>query len=99
MVVYQIAVTEAVKADLSYYTAFERKIMAAATRTQLSDSPAVATRNRKRLRDNPFARWALRPGHYRLFYEIDETARQVTIVAVVHKEHNRLFIRGKEVQP
>ena len=98
MAVYHIAVTEAGKADLSYYTAFERKIMVAAMRAQLSDSPAVETRNRKRLRDNPIARWELRSGHYRIFYEVDETAWQATIVAVGHKDHNRLFIRGQEVQ-
>ena len=63
MAVYQLAVTEEAKADLSYYTAFERKIMAAAMRAQLTDSPAVETRNRKRLRDNPVARWELRSGH------------------------------------
>jgi mRNA-degrading endonuclease RelE of RelBE toxin-antitoxin system len=98
MAVYHIAVTEEAKADLSYYTAFERKIMATAIRAQLSDSPAMETRNRKRLRDNPVARWELRSSHYRIFYQVDETARQVTIVAVGHKDHNRLFIRGQEVQ-
>jgi mRNA-degrading endonuclease RelE of RelBE toxin-antitoxin system len=98
MAVYQIAVTEAAKADLSSYTAFERKIMATAIRAQLSDSPAMETRNRKRLRDNPIARWELRSGHYRIFYEVDATARQVTIVAMGHKDQNRLFIRGQEVQ-
>jgi mRNA-degrading endonuclease RelE of RelBE toxin-antitoxin system len=72
--------------------------MVAAMRAQLSDSPAVETRNRKRLRDNPIARWELRSGHYQIFYEIDETAWQVTIVVVGHKDHNRLFIRGEEVQ-
>jgi mRNA-degrading endonuclease RelE of RelBE toxin-antitoxin system len=98
MALYQIAVTGEAKADLSYYTAFERKIMTAAMRAQLSDSPSVETRNRKRLRDNPIASSELRAGHYRILYEVDETARQVTIVAVGHKDHNRLFIRGKEVQ-
>jgi mRNA-degrading endonuclease RelE of RelBE toxin-antitoxin system len=98
MAVYQIALTEAAKADLSYYTAFERKVMAAAIRAQLSDSPAVEARNRKRLRDNSIARWELRSGHYRIFYEVDEMAQQVTILAVGHKDHNRLFIRGQEVQ-
>ena len=98
MAVYHIAVTEEAKTDLSYYTAFERKIMAAAMRVQLTDSPAMETRNRKRLRDNPVARWELRSGHYRIFYEVDETVLQVTIVAVGHKDHNRLFIRGQEVQ-
>jgi mRNA-degrading endonuclease RelE of RelBE toxin-antitoxin system len=98
MAAYHLALTEEAKADLSYYTAFERKIMAAAMRAQLSDLPAVETRNRKRLRDNPVARWELRSGHYRIFSEVDETARQVTIMAVGHKDHNRLFIRGQEVQ-
>ena len=98
MAVYQIAVTEEAKADLSYYTAFERKIMTAAMRAQLTDSPAVETRNRKRLRDNPIARWELRSGQHRIFSEVDETARQVTVMAVGHKDHNRLFIRGQEVQ-
>ena len=98
MAVYQIALTEAAKADLSYYTAFERKVMAAAIRAQLSASPAVEARNRKHLRDNPIARWELRSGYYRIFYEVDEMAQQVTILAVGHKDHNRLFIRGQEVQ-
>jgi mRNA-degrading endonuclease RelE of RelBE toxin-antitoxin system len=98
MAVYHIAVTEAAKADLSYYTAFERKIIAAAIRAQLTDSPAVKTRNRKRLRDNPIPRWELRSGYYRIFYEIDETARQFSIIGMGHKDHKRLFIRGQEVQ-
>ena len=98
MAVYHIAVTEEAKADLSYYTAFQRKTMVAAMRAQLTGSLAAETRNQKRLRDNPVARWELRSGHYRIFYEVDETAGQVTIVAVGHKDHNRLFIRGQEVQ-
>jgi len=98
MAVYQIAVTEEAKADLSYYTAFERKIITATMRAQLPDSPSGETRNRKRLRDNPIASWGLRSGHYRIFYEVDETACQVTIMAVGHKDHNRLFVRGKEVR-
>jgi hypothetical protein len=32
------------------------------------------------------------------FYEVNETAKRVTIVAVGHKEHNILFVQGKEVQ-
>jgi mRNA-degrading endonuclease RelE of RelBE toxin-antitoxin system len=90
--------TEEANTDLAYYRAFERKLIATAMRAQLTDSPAVETKNRKRLRDNPVARWELRSGHYRIFYEVDETVLRVTIVAVGHKDHNRLFIRGREVQ-
>lgn len=41
--------------------------------------------------------WELRAGRFRIFYEGDETARHVTIVAVGHKDHGKLVIRGREV--
>jgi len=95
---YQIEVTESAKDDLSVYTVFERKTMASAMRAQLTYQPMIETRQRKKLRDNPVASWELRIGKYRVFYEIDEMSQKVTIIAVGHKEHNTLFIRGKEVQ-
>ncbi len=95
---FQIDVTEEAKGDLSYYTAFERKIMVSEIREQLTHQPHVETKNRKPLRDNPVASWELRVGKYRVFYEVDETARTVSVVSVGHKEHNVLWIRGKEVQ-
>ena len=67
-------------------------------RAQLTYQPMIETRQRKKLRDNPVASWELRVGKHRVFYEIDERSRKVTIIAVGHKEHNILFIRGKEVQ-
>ena len=94
---YQIEVTEEAKADLSYYTAFERKIITVAVRTQLTHLPSVESRSRKKLRDNPLATWEMRAGKYRVFYEVDDASRKVMIVAVGHKEHNLLFVRGKEV--
>ena len=95
---YQIEVTESAKDDLSVYTVFERKTMASAMRGQLTYQPMIETRQRQKLRDNPVASWELRVGKHRVFYEIDERSRKVTIIAVGHKEHNILFIRGKEVQ-
>jgi mRNA-degrading endonuclease RelE of RelBE toxin-antitoxin system len=95
---YQIAVTESAKDDLSVYTAFERKAIASAIRAQLTYQPMIETRRRKKLRDNPVASWELRIGKYRVFYEIDGMSRKVTIIAIGHKDHNALFIRGKEVQ-
>jgi mRNA-degrading endonuclease RelE of RelBE toxin-antitoxin system len=95
---YQIAVTESANDDLSVYTAFERKTIASAIRAQLTYQPMIETRQRKKLRDNPVASWELRVGKYRVFYEIDEMSRKVTIIAIGHKEHNILFVRGREVQ-
>ena len=56
------------------------------------------TRNRKLLRDNPVADWELRVGEFRVFYEVDVDEHRVRIVAVGHKEHNRLFIGGEEIE-
>ncbi len=97
MAVHKIEVTEDAKLDLDFYSAAERKTVVSEIRIQLAHEPTVETRNRKKLRDNPLATWELRVGRYRVFYEVDEVTVVVTIVSVGHKEHNKLFIRGKEV--
>jgi mRNA-degrading endonuclease RelE of RelBE toxin-antitoxin system len=98
MAAYQIEVTEEAKEDLDYYTASERKTIVSQIRAQLEHQPSNETRNRKKLRDSPVASWELRAGKFRIFYEVDEAASQVTIVAVGHKEHQILYIKGKEVE-
>jgi hypothetical protein len=40
--------------------------------------------------------WELRVGRFRVFYKVEQDI--VTVVAVGSKQHNKLFIRGKEVQ-
>ena len=45
----------------------------------------------------PLAPWELRIGDYRVFCEIREE-RIVRVLAVGHKEHNVLFIRGRRVE-
>jgi mRNA-degrading endonuclease RelE of RelBE toxin-antitoxin system len=39
----------------------------------------------------------LRVGKFRVFYELEEPTT-VKIVAVGHKEHNDLFVRGKRIE-
>ena len=95
---FPIEVTEGAKIDLSYFTAFERKVIISEIRKQLTHEPQVETRNRKRLRDNPIASWELRVGKYLDCYEVGEAAETVCVVSVGHKEHNVLRIRGTEVQ-
>jgi mRNA-degrading endonuclease RelE of RelBE toxin-antitoxin system len=97
MAAFRFEITEDARADLSYYTAFERKIVVSQIRDQLTHQPAVATRNRKRLRDNPIARWELRIDKYRIFYDVDEDSELVIIVAVGHKDHEVLWIRDQKV--
>ncbi|MBC8550912.1 MAG: type II toxin-antitoxin system RelE/ParE family toxin [Candidatus Brocadiales bacterium] len=95
---YQIELTEEAKADLYYFPVFERRIITIEIRVQLLHQPLVETRNKKKLRDNPIATWELRSGEYRIFYEVNKPSRKVTIVAIGHKEHNILFIKGIEVK-
>lgn len=94
---YHVDVTEDAKTDLTYYNASDRKTIVSEIKAQLVHQPVVATRNRKPLRENPLAAWELRVGKFRIFYSVDETAGTVTIVAVGHKEHDQLLIRGKRV--
>ncbi len=86
---YQIELTWEARADLYYYSAFERKIIVSAIRAQLTNLPLIETKNRKKLRDNPFTSWEMRLGKYRVFYEADKASRKVTIVGVGHKEHTK----------
>jgi len=57
----------------------------------------VATTRRKRLRPNPVAPWELRLGDYRVFYEVAEPG-VVRVLAVGHKTHNDLLIRGRRIE-
>jgi mRNA-degrading endonuclease RelE of RelBE toxin-antitoxin system len=98
MAAYQIEFTEDARTDLSFYTAFERKTIVSEIRDKLTYQPLVETRNCKPLRGNPIAPWELRVAKYRVFYEVDENGRSVNIVAVGHKDHEALLIRGKKVE-
>ncbi len=63
---------------------------------QLSQEPTNQTRNRKRLRPNQVAERELRIGEHRVFYDVDTEAVAVEVKMVGYKEHNTLFVRGKE---
>jgi mRNA-degrading endonuclease RelE of RelBE toxin-antitoxin system len=70
---------------------------------QLSHSPTEETRNRKPLDEPaPFgATWELRCGRdnrFRVFYEADSATREVHVLAIGVKDHNRLLIGGEEYQ-
>ena len=64
---------------------------------QLTHQPTVETRNRKRMRRQTLAPWALRIGDARVYYDAREAPEPVVeILAVGVKEHNRVLI-GREV--
>jgi mRNA-degrading endonuclease RelE of RelBE toxin-antitoxin system len=98
MAEFRIEVTGDARDDLFHYPASERKLITTGIRAQLLHEPLVVTKNRKPLRANPIASWELRLGKFRVFYEADENSRTVKVIAVGHKEHNQLFVRGQEVK-
>ena len=98
MATYTIQVTDDAKMDLSFYTAFERKMIVVEIRTQLVYEPTTETRNRKKLNQHPIAAWELRVGKYRVFYQVDARSELVSVISIGHKEHNRLYIRNREVE-
>lgn len=94
---YRIVFTPSANEDLEWFRKPEQRIIIDATMEQLSHEPMTLTRNRKPLRPNPIAAWAIRIGDYRVYYDIDPPASLVTVRAVGFKDHNVLLIRGKEV--
>ena len=88
--------TESALGDLGFFRKYEQNIITEEIHVQLSYEPARETRNRKALEPNALADWELRIGDYRVFYDIDTAVPTVKVKAIGYKEHNRLFIRGKE---
>jgi hypothetical protein len=81
------------------YHGLLRRVM----KEQLTHTPAEETRNRKPLdQPAPFeASWELRCGpdnRFRIFYEVDSTARQVQVLAIGVKDRKGLLIGGEEYE-
>ncbi len=75
----------------------DQQILFDAIAVQLVDQPDKPTRNRKRLEENDLAPWELRVGDFRVFYDVDEDAERVVVIAVGKKTHNTLRIGGEEI--
>ena len=97
IVTFRVEFTEKAFVHLEAFRRFERNIILDAIKAQLPYQPTEETRHRKLLRANPLADWELRIQQYRVFYEVDSERHLVRIVAIGHKEHNKLFIGGEEI--
>ena len=93
---YRTEFTDGARLDLRYLRSHEQGIIVAAIEAQLVWEPGKETRNRKLLRLNPLADWEMRAGNHRVFYDVLADTQTVAIKAIGWKEHNALFIRGKE---
>lgn len=63
----------------------------------LAEDPLTETRNLKTLRPNPVAHRELRLfARYRILFNVDEQAQEVTIILVGEKRGNALIVQGEE---
>ena len=93
---FEVELVPSAETDLDYYGKYEQGIILDALTTFLETDAHIGTRRRKRLRANPLAPWELRVGDFRVFYEITEPQR-VRVLAIGHKQHNDLLIRGERI--
>ena len=94
---FEVKLVHSADEDLDFYGTRDQRVILDAVEEFLEVDADVQSKRRQPLRPNPLAPWELRVGDYRVFYEIT-AERLVRVLAVGHKVHNELFIRGKKVE-
>ena len=94
--VYQIEFTEEAERHLLSFRAHDRQIIVDAVKDHLTHQPTTPTRRRKRMKENILAKWELRVGEFRVFYNVEDERVTVVVVAIGTKDHDRLVIDGEE---
>jgi mRNA-degrading endonuclease RelE of RelBE toxin-antitoxin system len=92
---YEIELTPEAFKDLAAFRKFDQVRIPAGMEAQLKHEPANETRNRKRLRPNQLAEWALRIDEFRVFYDVTPAEPIVKIVAVGEKRGNDVYIKAR----
>ena len=65
---------------------------------RLCHQPTVRTRNRKPMHSNLIAVWELRAGRLRVYYDVEESPRQVVLIqAIGEKIRDKVFINGRAI--
>jgi hypothetical protein len=94
---WTIILKESVLDDLRWFGKKDGRLLLREAEQHLAADPLASTRNMKSLRPNPVAQRELRlRGCYRFLFNVDEEAREVTIVLVGEKQGDSLLVRGEE---
>jgi mRNA-degrading endonuclease RelE of RelBE toxin-antitoxin system len=93
---FTVNITSSARTDIRFFKTYEQRIIATGIRIFLTRDALVETDRRKLLESNSLASWELRMDNYRVFYDVEDDI--VHIIAVGHKHHNDLYVRGKKVQ-
>jgi mRNA interferase RelE/StbE len=87
MQVYRIVLKRSAIADMDGLRTYYAKQIADAMERHLRHQPSKAGKSRiKRLRGIRNPDYRLRIGNYRVFYTVDEEARRVEVLRVMHKD-------------
>jgi mRNA-degrading endonuclease RelE of RelBE toxin-antitoxin system len=96
---YRIVYARETEEHFKTLTARQRSTVLQRVEKQLVHEPAVETRNRKPMRENPLATWELRVENIRVYYDIVEQPEPtVEILAIGVKRRDRIWIGGIEVE-
>ena len=96
---YRIEIEPQAKEHLRGFSVHDRTIALKSMLEQLSPEPKMETKNRKALRTNLIASWALRIGHIRVYYDVQDSPDAIVrVLAVGIKKGNRVWIGGEETQ-
>jgi mRNA-degrading endonuclease RelE of RelBE toxin-antitoxin system len=93
---FKVELSDSALEDLRVLRKTEQVLILDSLETFLAHEPMTETRRRKPLRPNAIASWELRIDQFRVFYDVDAESEVVLVKAVGWKDHNTLFIHGKE---
>ena len=94
MGVYTIILKRSAIADLDALRKYDATQIANAMERYLQHDPTKESKSRiKRLRGISNPDYGLRVGDYRVFYVVDEDARQVDVLRVMHKDQTLTYYK------
>ena len=94
---WTVILKDSVIDDLRWFGKKDGRLLLAEAEQHLSSDPLLESRNMKTLRPNPVAERELRLfGKYRVLFNVDEQAEEVTIILVGEKRGNSLIVQGEE---
>ncbi len=94
---WAVVLKESVLDDLRWFGKKDGRLLLREAEARLSAGPLAESREMKTLRPNPVAQRELRLfGKYRVLFNVDEGALEVTMVLIGEKRGNALFVQGEE---
>ena len=95
---YEIFLKKTAVKDMDRLSRFDAVTVVDVMEECLGDEPAMESKSRiKRLKGISDPDYRLRVGDYRVFYSIDEVARQVNVLRVLHKDETQEYY--EELKP